>query len=118
MTKMEKRRAQFYSLSRMPLASLFNPQKKGVHMDLSVKTLKLAHKASSNHRALLNQSELCGCFYCEATFSPEEIREYTDRGQTALCPRCSIDSVIPAAAGYALTAQFLSAMEKYWFAAA
>ncbi|MBS2003044.1 MAG: cytoplasmic protein [Cyanobacteria bacterium SZAS LIN-5] len=87
-------------------------------MDLSVKTLKLAHKASSNHRTLLNQSELCGCFYCEATFSPEEIREYTDRGQTALCPRCSIDSVIPAAAGYALTAQFLSAMEKYWFAEA
>lgn len=85
-------------------------------MDLSVTTLKMAHKASSSHRSLLSQSDLCGCFYCEAMFSPGEIREYTDRGQTALCPRCSIDSVIPSAAGYALTAPFPSAMEKYWFA--
>jgi hypothetical protein len=88
---------------------------KGVQMDLSQQNLKLAHKACSNHLHALNQSDLCGCFYCEATFSPEEIREYTDRGQTALCPRCCIDSVIPSAAGYALTPQFLSAMEKYWF---
>ena len=101
--------------SREFTTSLFNPQKKGVQMDLSITTLKLAHKASSNHRSVLNQSNLCGCFYCEATFRPDEIREYTDRGQTALCPRCSIDSVIPSAAGYALTPRFLSAMEQYWF---
>ena len=85
-------------------------------MDLSSKALKLAHKASSYHRLARSQSDLCGCFYCEATFRPEEIRQYTDRAQTALCPRCSIDSVIPSASGYALTPQFLSAMEKYWFA--
>jgi hypothetical protein len=85
-------------------------------VDLFSPTLLIqAHKACSNHRLALSQSELCGCFYCEATYTPDQIREYTDRGQTALCPRCSIDSVIPSAAGYALTAPFLSAMYKHWF---
>lgn len=44
----------------------------------------------------------CGCFYCCETFEPAEITEWIDptaddpqSGETALCPRCGIDSVIP-----------------------
>jgi hypothetical protein len=51
----------------------------------------------------------------QAVFDPASIREYTDGGQTALCPKCSIDSVIPAQAGWELTAEFLTAMRVYWF---
>jgi uncharacterized paraquat-inducible protein A len=77
--------------------------------------LKAAHKACSHHREALQKSDACGCFHCEAVFAPASIREYTDGGQTALCPKCSIDSVIPAQAGWELTGEFLTAMRVYWF---
>jgi hypothetical protein len=89
--------------------------------------LELAHKRSIRHRAEVEASETCGCFYCLATFPPREITDWTDwpegtpdgeedrYGQTALCPRCGIDAVIGAAAGYPLTSDFLRAMNVRWF---
>lgn len=35
-----------------------------------------------------------GCYYCRATFAPQEIKEWVDDAQTALCPRCGIDAVL------------------------
>jgi hypothetical protein len=37
------------------------------------------------------------------------------RGQTALCPKCGIDSVLGDACGYPLTEDLLSRMHQYWF---
>lgn len=36
----------------------------------------------------------CGCFYCLATYPGTEIIEWIDDGATALCPKCSVDSVL------------------------
>lgn len=47
--------------------------------------LGLAHKHSIRHRAELEASEICGCFYCLSTYPPTEIAEWIDDGQTALC---------------------------------
>src|SRR6185295_9354489 len=55
--------------------------------------LEAAHKHSFKSRKETMASELCGCFYCLATFLPAEIEEWTDDGQTPLCPKCGIDSV-------------------------
>lgn len=74
-----------------------------------------AHKASSMHKQLVETSKQCGCFYCLSVFRPADIKEWTDQGQTALCPECGIDSVLPQAAGYELSQEFLSQMEAYWF---
>jgi hypothetical protein len=35
------------------------------------------------------------CYYCCRTVKPDEVAEYTDRGQTVVCPFCFVDSVIP-----------------------
>ncbi len=35
--------------------------------------------------------------------------------QTAICPRCGIDSVIGDKSGFALTPTFLAEMKKAWF---
>jgi hypothetical protein len=81
--------------------------------------VQAAHQASSRHRAEIQKSKLCGCFHCRKLFPPSEIREWIDEGngaETALCPRCGIDSVIGDASGYELTESFLSAMQKHWFA--
>lgn len=75
----------------------------------------LAHKASSLHRDKVLASDTCGCFYCLSCFGPGEVVEWTDRDQTALCPRCGIDSVIGSASGWPLTADFLREMRAHWF---
>jgi hypothetical protein len=82
--------------------------------------IREAHRCSSNHRAAVCASTACGCFYCCSTFTPAEILDWVDedadgKGQTALCPKCGIDAVLPAAPGFDLTPQFLAAMKAHWF---
>jgi len=84
-----------------------------------------AHKLSIRHRDQILESEICGCFYCIATFKPPEITHWCDKvapeigteplGQTALCPKCSIDSIIGSASGYPITKEFLHRMNRHWF---
>ena len=79
-----------------------------------------AHAHSSNHRVEIAQSTLCGCFYCGSRFSPAEIVEWVHedpdgRGQTALCPKCGIDSVISDKSGFDPSPAFLARMKAYWF---
>jgi predicted RNA-binding Zn-ribbon protein involved in translation (DUF1610 family) len=74
-----------------------------------------AHKNSSQHRGAILSSARCGCFYCLAIFSPAEVERWVDEEQTALCPRCGIDSVIGSSAVYRLVVAFLRRMHDYWF---
>jgi hypothetical protein len=75
-----------------------------------------AHKHCSNHRKELESSALCGCFHCFAEFPPAAIQQWSDDEQTALCPKCEIDSVIGDASGYPVDRQFLTWMHYHWFA--
>ena len=100
--------------------------------------LEEAQRGSMRHRAAVLASEWCGCFYCLAAFRPWEIRDWvdepepapgsesggagvtneggeTDLGETALCPRCGIDSVLPAADHPSLNFDFLVRMERRFF---
>ena len=77
-----------------------------------------AHKHSIRHRAEIEASSICGCFYCLRTFKPEEISEWIDDEQTALCPFCPVDSVIGSASGFPITREFLQRMHDYWFSTA
>ena len=74
-----------------------------------------AHKHSMRNRRELAKSETCGCFYCERVFSPAEITEWIDDGETAMCPHCGIDSVLPSASGFKLSKDLLQRMNAYWF---
>jgi hypothetical protein len=80
-------------------------------------TIRNAHRHSIDHRTEVLDSERCGCFYCRAIYPPTEITEWTDEGQTALCARCGIDSVIGIKSGFPITPEFLAEMNKYWFEA-
>ena len=77
--------------------------------------VRVAHDHCSRHRAEVLASTACGCFYCEQAFPPGEIEDWVDDGETALCPRCGIDSVIGDASGFAITAEMLKEMRGYWF---
>lgn len=78
-----------------------------------------AHKRSIFHRSEIEQSLVCGCFYCLEIFAPVEISDWADqgnpRGETALCPKCGIDSVIGSESGFPIEKEFLQAMRRHWF---
>ena len=85
-------------------------------------TLNMLHDLSSNHQSLLRLVVYCGCFHCKTTFSVDEIKRWIDGQQTALCPKCGIDSVIPSlalgssiAAAYSCSPKTLEAMYDFWF---
>ena len=82
-----------------------------------------AHAHCAIHRAEVEASQSCGCFYCCEVYPPAEISEWIEdafrdgrRGETALCPRCGIDSVLGDKSGLPITdADFLKAMNRYFF---
>ena len=84
-------------------------------MTTSIKTLMDAHKHSADHRAEVEASDQCACFYCMSVFSPSRIEKWIDDERTALCTNCGIDSVIGTAAGFTLNTRFLRAMHQLWF---
>lgn len=75
-----------------------------------------AHKESFRSREKLLASRWVGCFYCLMIFAPKSIKEWIDDDQTALCPICSIDSVLPLTAEQ-FDSDFLEQMRRHWFAA-
>lgn len=72
-----------------------------------------AHKDCSYHREKLLAGKRAGCFYCLAIFDPETVKAWTDDMQTAICPLCGIDSVLPDSP--ALAEEFLKRMHEEWF---
>lgn len=62
-------------------------------------------------QAMKNRKNLkgsCGCFKCLEIFDVNEIKEWTDNDQTAICPKCNADSVLP-------ETDNLEAINKHWF---
>jgi hypothetical protein len=83
---------------------------------MSGEDLDRAYRHTSRHRTELTASELCGCFYCLETFPPTAIVRWLSEGDgTALCPKCTIDSVIGDASGFPITHEFLKRMNARWF---
>lgn len=78
--------------------------------------VKALHDECTHHRVALEKSTRCGCFSCLQIFSPSEITEWVrrDQDQTAVCPYCGIDSVLPGSK-VELTPELLAVMQAEWF---
>lgn len=86
------------------------------------------HRYSDHHRDLIELSDRAGCFHCGAIFAPSEIRDWLGGRQgeggrpadadTALCPRCGVDAVLPSGAPILFSADLLAAMRAHFFEAA
>jgi len=93
----------------------------------------LAHAHCSSNRSELLKSEICGCFCCLEVFPPSEVVDWIDEDdlslfrdnvlvrlndkqeQSAICPKCGIDSVIGSRSGYPISIEFLRRMKARWF---
>lgn len=61
---------------------------------MKLKRLEKLHKKSYQNKESIKSTGFAGCFFCLKWSSFKQIKEYTDRGLTALCPHCNIDSLI------------------------
>jgi hypothetical protein len=80
--------------------------------------LSRPYRRSVLNRVDVLRSDACGCFRCLAIFDPSTIRSWVDTGQTAVCPKCGMDSVLGDASGFALTDELLGALQQQYFPAA
>lgn len=72
------------------------------------------HKFCKNNRAMLQDSAIGACCYCATVFPPELVTEWIDGGMTALCPKCSIDAVLPSSQ-VLISKSLLQIMYQEWF---
>ena len=76
---------------------------------------KLAPRFSMHNRPRLEKVSECACYYCLKVFSPKEIKEWVDKNDTAICPYCSVDTVIPIYEEGEKDMGFLKKINEYWF---
>jgi hypothetical protein len=91
--------------------------------------LLAAYPHTTNNRAELEASTLCGCCSCLEVFSTDDIVAWSGlsmdnfnnpdsaSAETALCPRCGNEALIGDTAGYEINPAFLSRMNEAWFQA-
>ena len=91
-------------------------------MLLHQSSLESIHRFCHSNTELLPRSTSAGCFCCGATFAPADIKDWVHEelpgmppGDTAKCPKCGVDSVLPSAAPIMLSPRMLAAMQSYWF---
>ena len=78
-----------------------------------------AHDHIEYQQEILN-SDICGCFRCLKTFTPDKIDQWHGEDvegvePLALCPMCGIDSVLGSESGFPIEKEFLSKMHDFWF---
>lgn len=73
-----------------------------------------AHRSAFHNRGLLRVSGRAGCFHCVTLFMPGEVGQWAD-ADTALCPECGVDAVIPSKAGFPMTVEFIEAMRRHFY---
>lgn len=71
-------------------------------------------KYSRRNKIYLENSNTCGCYFCLNIFDPKEIIEWTDEGETAICPKCHVDSIVGDST-LEINHKFLEEASKYWF---
>lgn len=73
--------------------------------------IKSATRLAMKNRSELEKVEKCSCYYCCQTYPVSEIVNWTDESKTAICPKCSIDSVVPGV----VDVEVLKKAHEYWF---
>lgn len=77
--------------------------------------IKMAPKFAIHNREKLEKVSECACYYCYKIFPPSEIQEWVDKNNTAICPYCLIDSVLPIYEESEKDIEALTKMHEYWF---
>lgn len=63
------------------------------------------------------KSQRCGCYFCHSIFSARSVKDWLsdERGVSAICPECGMDTVLGDASGIQIDKQLLKNMSKQYF---
>jgi hypothetical protein len=81
-------------------------------MDMNL--IKNVPMLAINNKSLLQATDSCGCYHCGTIMPTKEITKWTDKEQTAVCPFCTCDCIIPAGNGIALSKESLQKIHDHW----
>ena len=90
-------------------------RRKERYSDEEKQMLEDMHNYSANNKDLILKSTICYCFHCKRQVTPSEIVRYLEIENTAICPYCGVDSIIPDSTEHELTSDTVDKMNKYWF---
>lgn len=76
---------------------------------------KNAPKYALKNRKAVEESTACGCYQCLAIVPTPDIIDWTDYGQTALCPKCGCDCLIAQSFAIPLDEASMKQLYDYWF---
>ena len=77
--------------------------------------LKDAHLHTASNATEFEGAKECGCICCRRIFSADEVEDFAEHGETAICPYCGCDSLIADLSGIKLTKELLSNLNKKYF---
>ena len=77
--------------------------------------LEKLHAYCTNNKKLIERSDKCYCFHCKKTIDGNEIIRYLTEEDTAFCPYCGVDAVIPDAIDEEINEELIEDMNNYWF---
>lgn len=53
------------------------------------------YRKTLQNKAILKEADSIGCIHCESIIDYNNINYFIDGLQTAICPNCNIDAIIP-----------------------
>jgi hypothetical protein len=68
-----------------------------------------------HNRGMVESSRTVGCYFCGKIFKPAEITEWVDKADTAICPYCEVDAVLPERPGFSFSTKELLDLRAFWF---
>ena len=82
-------------------------------MNKPVNVRHIAKHAMKN-KGELDNSPLFGCYSCMHTGETKEITEWTDKGETAICPNCKTDTILSGSITE-INKDNLKSINEFWF---
>ena len=83
--------------------------------EMEKEKIKAAIKFATSNKKGLAISEKAGCYHCMCIFPANEVTDFLASEQTAFCPYCGIDSVLPDKSPYNLNLETLKELNEFWF---
>lgn len=77
--------------------------------------IRMAPRIAMRNKSALAFVSECACYHCLKVYCPTEIKEWTDENNTAICPYCNVDAVLPVNTSDDKNIEVLSKIHKYWF---
>lgn len=77
--------------------------------------IKKAPMYSFKNKEAVSASQICGCYNCLNIINTNDIEFWTDDDETALCPNCTLDTLIAESFQVQLDKETLQKIRDHWF---